>query len=444
MTDPGENAASDSVRESVAGREPGPAPESPASEVTAPEAAASEPPGAAVADSGASEPAGAGVREPAATAGGGAGAGGRGGDAGTSGAVVTDGVWPQVRDAVTIRSALLVIATLGLGIGFILSYVGGLHHPAPKNLPFDVVAPAQVQSQAVAGLAGLPGQSLTPRLIADADTARARVADRTSTGALVIDPTSSADTLYVASGAGPSISNALIKIVGAAEAKQQRTVNVVDLVPVSAGDSSGLSSFYLAVGWTVAGYLIASILGVSAGTRPATPTRAVVRLVALALSAVVGGGVGAWLVQDKLGALPGGFWSLAVVGALVVFGAGAVTMALQIAFGVVGIGIAVLMFVILGNPAAGGAYARALMPPFWRAIGAFLPPGAGTDAARSVAYFSGAHNAEPLFVLSCYVVVGLLATIGLAVMVRPKAKAAPKPGSVSAPGTGAASLPEGV
>ena len=394
MTDPDENAASESVRQSAVERE---------SELESEPGLAPSPASAA---------------ETAAAAGGGSG------DA--AGVVATAGVWSQVRDAVTIRSALLVIATLGLGIGFILSYVGGLHHPTPKNLPFDVVAPAPVQAQAIAGFAGLPGQPLTPRLIADAATAKARVADRASTGALVIDPASTADTLYVASAAGPSVSNALIKIIGSAEASQQRTVNVVDVVPVSAEDSSGLSSFYLAVGWTVAGYLIASILGVSAGTRPATPTRAVVRLIALALSAAVAGGVGAWLVQNKLGALPGSFWTLAVVGALLVFGAGAVTMALQVAFGVVGIGIAVLLFVILGNPAAGGAYARALIPPFWRAIGAFLPPGAGTDAARSIAYFGGAHTAQPLFVLGCYAVVGLIATIGLAMLVRPRAGATAK------------------
>lgn len=345
-----------------------------------------------------------------------------------NGAAVPDvrrpSVWSEITDAITLRSALLVIATLGLGIGFILSYVGGLHHPAPRNLPFDVVAPAAVQPQAVAGLAALPGQPLAPRLIPDAATACSRVVDRTSTGALVVDPASTTDTLYVASAAGPSISNALVKIIGSAESAQQRAVTVDDLVPVAAQDSGGLSSFYLAVGWTVAGYLIASILGVSAGTRPATPTRAVVRLVALVLSAAAAGAVGAWLVQHVLGALPGAFWPLAVTGALLVFGAGAVTMALQIAFGVVGIGIAVLLFVILGNPAAGGAYARALIPPFWRAIGAFLPPGAGTDAARSIAYFGGANTAQPLFVLGCYAVVGLIATVGLAMVVRPKSSRA--------------------
>jgi len=145
-----------------------------------------------------------------------------------------------------------------------------------------------------------------------------------------------------------------------------------------------------------------------------------VRLVTLALCAAAAGIGGAWLVQHVLGALPGAFWPLAGAGALLVFGAGALTMALEIAFGVAGIGVAVLLFVILGNPSAGGAYARALIPPFWRAIGAFLPPGAGTDAARSIAYFDGAHTAQPLYVLGCYAVVGLLASLGLAVLVRPR------------------------
>ncbi|MGH3416237.1 MAG: DUF3533 domain-containing protein, partial [Actinocrinis sp.] len=102
------------------------------------------------------------------------------------------------------------------------------------------------------------------------------------------------------------------------------------------------------------------------------------------------------------------------------FGAGAVTTALQTAVGVAGIGLAVLLFVILGNPSAGGAYARALLPPFWRAIGAFFPPGAGTDAARSISYFNGARTAEPLFILACYAVVGLLATLALVVVLRPR------------------------
>ena len=327
----------------------------------------------------------------------------------------------DLKDAVTLRAALLVIAVLGLGIGFIVSYVGGLHHPTPRNLPVDVVAPASVQAQTITGLEALPGQPLSPRLVGSVDTAQRRVADRTSMGAFVINPTGATDTLYVASAAGPSLATALTQIFGAVDAGNRRTVHVVDLVPVAAGDSGGLATFYMAIGWTVAGYLIASILGVSAGSRPSTPLRAVIRLVVLALCAFAAAVVGTWIVQHILGALPGPFWPMVLVGTLLVFAAGALTVALQVAFGVIGIGVAVLLFVILGNPSAGGAFARALLPPFWRSIGAFLPPGAGTDAARSVAYFGGQHTGQPLVVLGAYCAVGLIAAVLLAALIRPQA-----------------------
>jgi hypothetical protein len=339
---------------------------------------------------------------------------------GGPGASGSGGMTAGIRDAVTTRSLLLVIGVLGLGLGFILSYIGGLHHPQAKNLPFDVVAPAAIQGPVLIGFNSLPGQPLSPRLVSDPATARARVADRTSTGALIVNPLATADTLYVASAAGPSISTALTQIIGTAEGQQNRSVRVVDLVQVSPQDSGGLTSFYLAVGWTIAGYLIAAILGISSGARPATLTRAAIRLLALALCSFIAGLVGAWLAQNVLGAQPGPYWPLVGVGTLVVFGAGAVTIALQIAFGLAGIGLAVLLFVIIGNPSAGGAYARALIPPFWRAIGAFLPPGAGTDTARSIAYFGGQNTAQPLAVLSAYAGIGLIASLGLAALLHPK------------------------
>jgi hypothetical protein len=48
-----------------------------------------------------------------------------------------------------------------------------------------------------------------------------------------------------------------------------------------------------------------------------------------------------------------------------------------------------LIFVILGNPSAGGAYQPSVLPPFWRAISSFLPNGAGTEAIRRIVYFDG-------------------------------------------------------
>ena len=67
------------------------------------------------------------------------------------------------------------------------------------------------------------------------------------------------------------------------------------------------------------------------------------------------------------------------------------TIALQTLFGVIGIRLTLLIFVILGNPSAGGAYQPALLPPFWQALSGALPNGAATDALRRIVYF-GSHG----------------------------------------------------
>ncbi|HEV7177904.1 MAG TPA: hypothetical protein VGN29_20585, partial [Solirubrobacteraceae bacterium] len=43
----------------------------------------------------------------------------------------------------------------------------------------------------------------------------------------------------------------------------------------------------------------------------------------------------------------------------------------------------ILVFVLLGNSASGGPFARPLLPGLWRTTGGVLPPGAGVDLARS-------------------------------------------------------------
>jgi hypothetical protein len=165
------------------------------------------------------------------------------------------------------------------------------------------------------------------------------------------------------------------------------------------------------VGWVVGGYLTASILGVAGGSRPANIHRTVIRLGALALYAVVSGLAGALIAGPLFGALSGHFLALAAIGALVVAAAAAATVALQILFGIVGIGLAILLFVVLGNPSAGGPYPAPLLPAFWRVIGPLLPPGAGVTAVRNTVYFSGHAIGGALLVLACYAAAGALVSV---------------------------------
>lgn len=58
-------------------------------------------------------------------------------DAGRSG-----GFLAEIKDAVTIRAALLVLGVLALQLAFITSYIGAFHHPKPSEIPIAVTAPS--------------------------------------------------------------------------------------------------------------------------------------------------------------------------------------------------------------------------------------------------------------------------------------------------------------
>ncbi|CAL9398922.1 DUF3533 domain-containing protein [Streptomyces sp. enrichment culture] len=324
---------------------------------------------------------------------------------------MTQSTLSEVKDAVTPRATLLVIGVIALQLLFIASYVGALHDPKPKDVPFGVVAPPAAAEQAVTRLDDLPGSPLDPRTVPDAATAREQIRNRDIDGALILDPAGTTDTLLVASGGGTVLATALETLTTTLERTQGRTLRTQDVAPASPQDFDGLSSFYLVVGWCVGGYLCASILAISAGARPANPTRAAIRLTAMALVSIIGGLGGAVIVGPILDALPGSVVSLWWLGALITFAVGAATLALQGIFGVIGIGLAILLVVIAGNPSAGGAFPLPMLPPFWQAIGPALPPGAGTWAARSLAYFDGNDTTPSLLVLSAWALAGIAITL---------------------------------
>jgi hypothetical protein len=95
-----------------------------------------------------------------------------------------------------------------------------------------------------------------------------------------------------------------------------------------------------------------------------------------------------------------------------------------------GTGVAILIFVVLGNPASSGPVATRLLPGFWRAIGPYLPSGAGTDLVRNIAYFGGNATTRPLLALFVW----LVAALGLAaVSLRVRPIGVPVPPSAARP-----------
>ncbi|NJQ07191.1 DUF3533 domain-containing protein [Streptomyces lonarensis] len=338
--------------------------------------------------------------------------GGGGGGGGGGREEQPRGFLAELAQAVTPRAALLVLGVLALQLGFVLSYVGAFHQPEPRDVPIAVVAPEPVRSQLTDRLDALPGHPLdTGHRAADEQAARQELLRRGIDAALLVDPDGTTDTLLVATGAGSSLAQAVTEVLRAVAADQDRELAVEDVAPAASGDSRGLTAFYLVVGWCVGGYLCAAVLAISRGARPATTARAVIRLLVLLVYALAAGLGGALITGPVLDALPGGIVATALVGALVVLATGATTLALQGLLGVAGIGVAILLVVVLGNPSAGGAYPGPLLPDFWREIGPALIPGAGTWLVRSVAYFDGHAVTGPLLVLAAWTVAGAVLTV---------------------------------
>lgn len=318
------------------------------------------------------------------------------------------------------RLVLLVLGVLGIQLGFIGSYVGAFHHPVPHSAPLAVVAPGPSARSMGAGLDRLPGRPVSARVVGDRADAMRLIDNETVDGAVVV--TTRRFEVLVAGGDGGAMSAAIATVGRAFATSEHMPATVTDVRPENSGDARGLSGFYLVVGWSVGGYLLASILAVTIGPRPPDRRDAFLRLGVLAAYSVLSG-VGGALIVRSVGALPLHTPGLAALGTLAVFGVGAFSMGLESFAGVVGIGLVILLLVVLGNPSAGGAYPTPLLPAFWRAVGQWLPPGAGTTAVRTIEYFPAAGVLHQSLVLSGYALAGALAS--LAATKRGRSKAGP-------------------
>lgn len=331
----------------------------------------------------------------------------------------------ELRRTAAPRTLVLILGVLFLQIAFIFSYVGAFHSPAPHEISVAVAAGPKT-GQVVQQLNGLDGDPLKASAAPSADLARQQVTTGDSNAALVMSAKSTKDTLYVASGGGSATVSAVQETIARVESAQHRSAHSVDLVPLQQHDARGLTGFYVVIGWIVGGYLVAAAIGILGSPRPRGLGAAAGRLAALVPYAVASGLLGTLVVDQLLGALTGHFWALWGVGTLLVLASATVTVAMEALFGIIGIGVTILLFVVLGNPSAGGAYQMNVLPDFWRAIGPFIPNGAGTTALRNIVYFDSRHVGGPIFCIVAYVLVGALATlIATAWLGRPRTEARP-------------------
>jgi hypothetical protein len=292
----------------------------------------------------------------------------------------------------------LVVAALGVVLAvqalFVVSYVGALHAPTPRGVPFGVVGPP-----ALADAVGTRF-SLRTRTYTNEAAAQRAIDRRKAYGALVSTPAGL--KLLVTPAAGNAVATALTTAFTTAAAAGGRQLTVVQVHPLPSGDRSGAVPFLVVMALVIGGYLsatIATTIGGPATRRSRAPTLAVVAVIGSLVTDLVAGPVLGAIPTDKFFVL----WALFAFLMLAVAWAAA---ALQALFGPAGTLIVIVVFVIFGAPAAGGTVPRPFLPSFWGTIGPYLPPGAGTTAVRNTIYFDGNGIAHALIVLAVYLVVG--------------------------------------
>jgi hypothetical protein len=190
-------------------------------------------------------------------------------------------------------------------------------------------------------------------------------------------------------------------------------VRVTDVKPLPLKDPNGTAAFYSMIAWVFGGYIGATLIGVIGTPRSRSRQRGAARIAALAGFGVVAGILSVLLLRASFGVFSGHVVAMCAIAALTIFASAAGTAGIQAAAGPAGTGLVILVFVILGNPASGGPFARPLLPGLWRTIGGVLPPGASVDLARAALFFDGARIAGPILVLVLWAALGAALVIAL-------------------------------
>jgi hypothetical protein len=193
-----------------------------------------------------------------------------------------------------------------------------------------------------------------------------------------------------------------------AAAQGRPAVRVTDVKPLPPKDPNGTAAFYAVIAWVFGGYIGATLIGLIGSARSRSRGRAAARIAALAGFGIVAGILSVVLLRASFGVFSGHVVALCAIAALTIFASGAATAGIQAAAGPAGTGLVILVFVILGNAASGGPFARPLLPGLWRTIGGVLPPGASVDLARSALFFDGARITGPVLVLVGWAALGTL------------------------------------
>jgi hypothetical protein len=312
-----------------------------------------------------------------------------------------------------------IVAAVGLVLvlecALTLCSVSALQVPIPRNMPFGVTGSSPVVTAAESKkVDGNQVSFVNTQYASEADARQAIDQGKlygayiagTSSDTLLTVPAKSFDALTVVEP---------LFVSAAAEARRPLHVEQVKPLPQDKDPVGAVAGLLLLP--TIVGGLVAAILLFKATSLTAQRWRAAILLGfalfgALLTDLIAGPLIGAY-AGDR-------FWPLLPCFALVTVMVSLVTAALLAMLrGAVAIVLALLIFIVVGL-AASGQIGSALLPTYWQAIGAALPPHYAVNLFTNVLYFSSNNITTPIIVLVAWVLVAVV-VLGYREWLRPPA-----------------------
>ncbi len=304
--------------------------------------------------------------------------------------------------SLSLRSIVLITAVFIAAV-FVFAgvYTTTQHNPTPHQVSAGIVAPDLMVKIIDLGLkTKAPGYFALKQYPSEESLANA-IKNREAYGGYVYRKNSG--LLLTASAAGKATDTALTSLGEEVSKTLRQPLVIKDIAPLDSHDSQGLSSYTYQYGVLVPSFFFGMLIfmfgyGLSLGWRLGL-------IGGYALSAGI---VGALTVGQIVGALPGHFFALAALGALYAAMAALVTYGLCRLLSYLGLGLAALLLILVGNSTSGGSINQEFLPDFFRSIGQALPNGPFIRSVRNTVYFDGANTHRAIFVIALWALGGLL------------------------------------
>ena len=310
-----------------------------------------------------------------------------------------DGAPAPPRRHENLRALVVALIVAIAGSLFVGSYGIALGDPTPRELPIGVVGDASFALEVGAAFNAQGVGTFATRTFASSTDADDALTQQ-QIFAIVERGTGDDLDFVVSSASGASVARLIEQIAPQVASGLGLQATVTDAHPLGENDPQGLVLFYLAMGAIILGFVGAAQTRINAKlTLGGEVGWDVIRsaLAALCITLIVGPVLG----LDAVPILP--TWltlTVAMLVAAMFFNSARVTIGATWALLPTWI-----LFVVVANPASGGAVPPALLPPFYEFMGRWLPTGAMVYILRDVTYFPTAVNLEPIIVLLAWLVV---------------------------------------